>query len=160
MIDENVYSVQTLSTLFKLNEFDIEKILLKEGKICFSMKNTSFVVFIPTLNMFTTFDSKRHYELYNNLSSAPFSVTREHSLLKVSLADSFSSSFLLTDSFVPKIEEHMDVTEDTYFLLSDRLDVPLFIGNKNVISRLADDFDGDTSVLSIKDFNEWRAQNV
>lgn len=160
MLTERVHSIETLSGLFKLNEYDIERILLKEGKPCFSADEDCFMVFIPSLGVFARYDQKRHDSLKTKLAPGSFNITWEQSLLKISQPGFFSSSFLLTDFFHDQIETFMDITEDTCFLLSDRLDVPLFVGNKNVVLRLADDFDGDNSVVSVKNFTEWKAYNV
>lgn len=155
-----VYSTNTLSDLYALTEAEVQRLVKSEGKICFNQDNKEFLIFIPIFDSFISFDPVKHADLKSKLDKDEFQVIREEIIFKVVSANSFPSSFLMLEDLVEKVEEFIDIDDKASFLVSDRILVPLFFGHRNIIERLASDFDGVNNVYSFKDFIEWRKNNV
>jgi len=155
-----IHSINTLSDLYHLPSSEIEEFLLAEGRPCFDITGGNFLVFIPSLDSFVEFDDLKHNSIKNQIVKSDFTLRQEEVFIKISYPKGFSTAFLLLDDFEEYLEQFIDLDENVSFLISDRLDVPLFVGNTNVIQRLADDFDGADGVLSIKNFSDWKKNNV
>jgi len=158
-MSNQIYDTHTLSELYKLGITDIERIICSDGRLCFSLTDEKFLVYIPLFQKCVAY-ANTYKPVLDRLTPSAFHLEPQDMFLTVTATREYPSAFLGLPTMVDLLETHLDVTEDTALLLSRSSNAPLFIGHRNVINRLADDFEKIDGTVLINDFLEWRGSHV
>lgn len=160
MTHKNIYSEDTLIQLYRLNGYDIERIIVSEGKICFDPIKNKFYVYIPSIEASLHYPAHLDDQLAAKLSQADYTFKLNDMVLSVTSEKYFPSSFLMKHDYRKLVEEHIDICADTAVMISEHHNTPLFFGKQKILDRLAEDFDSYAKVVSLNDFDDRRIEYV
>ena len=144
---QDVYNASTIAELFSLSEKEVLRYCLRQGELCLSDTGNKIMIYIPSLDVFTTYSHDVHWPLLEDLKSADYRIELEGTILSINSINRSPFSYLLTANYLDGLQQHMDVTPSTYALLSSRRKAPVFLGHEKVITRLNEELDENTFMI-------------
>lgn len=80
-----------------------------------------------------------------------FSAKQEDMLISIKSTVRHSSSFILMKNLEQVLAKYIDIDENTRILISDRINLPLYVGHYSIIERLATNSDFKYKILNLKE---------
>lgn len=144
---QDVYNTNTIAELFSLSEKEVLRYCLRQGELCLSDTGDKVMIYIPSLDVFTTYSPALHSSLLKDLKTTDYRIELEGTILSINSMNRSPFSYLLTADYLDGLQQHMDVTPLTYALLSSRRKAPVFLGHEKVINRLHEELDENTFMV-------------
>jgi hypothetical protein len=153
-----ITSPTLLTELYKLRKGDVELLINASAVPHLIVPEKKWVGYIPSLNSYFHCDDPEHrVALKKNIEKLPVKANLDNAVVKLAFDPNLkvpASSVLFGSSWVPEVDKHFDITEDTYLLASSRPDIPVFCGHRSLVERLASNFSGDIYIVNAKDLLE------
>lgn len=144
---QDVYSANTIAELFSLSEKEVLRYCLRQGELCLSDAGDKVMIYIPSLDVFTSYSPDVHWPLLSELKSNDYRIELEGAILSINSTNRSPFSYLLTSDYLDGLQEHIDITATTHTLLSSRRKAPVFVGHEKVIKRLHEELDENTFIV-------------
>lgn len=163
MMDLYPYLPDSLGEMFNLRKGDIHTLIETEGIPVFSPSREEFIGYLPTLRSAFKLNAVNVEYCANNINPSVYKIELKDSLLMIT-SDNLRqppSSLLFNNLWVEKANNLLDIShENMYMLVSNRVNSPIFCGHKDIIERLAINFNGDVKISKTKDFIKEYIDNV
>lgn len=163
MMDLYPYLPDSLGEMFNLRKGDIHTLIETEGIPIFSPSREEFIGYLPTLRSAFKLNTVNVEYCANNIDPSAYKIELKDSLLMIT-SDNLRqppSSLLFNNLWVEKANNLLDIShENMYMLVSNRVNSPIFCGHKDIIERLAINFNGDVKISKTKDFIKEYIDNV
>lgn len=154
MTDLYPYQPKSLEEMFSLRKGDIAALISSEGIPYYMTSRSEFVGYLPSLKAAFILDEETQQLCKKNLLLTNYSVTLAESVIKIASTNPLlpANSSLYSNLWKTEAEKLLDIDKNFALLISAREEVPVFCGHERFISRLADNFPGDTTVVNALDF--------
>lgn len=81
--------------------------------------------------------------------------TQKSTLVETITTEGHHSSFVFLPEIFLLISQFTDLNNHIYILVSDRINIPTYFGNKNSLKRLAENSDYKYDMLSLEEVKKW-----
>ena len=155
MMDLYPYLPDSLGEMFNLRKGDIHTLIETEGIPIFSPSREEFIGYLPTLRSAFKLNAVNVEHCAKNIDPTLFNIELKDSLLMITSSNIRQppSSLLFNNLWIEPANQILDIfNENMYMLVSNRINSPIFCGHKDIIERLAINFNGDIKSSRTKDF--------
>lgn len=152
------YKPETLGEMFALRSGDIQALIVSEGVPFYSLAQKQFIGFLPSLKSGFILNDKTAKLCASNVNPANYNISIQESLIRIASKNNLvpASSVLYNNLWKAEADNLLDIDKNFFLLISSREEVPVFCGHQKLITRLADNFAGDISVVNVLDFiKQW-----
>jgi hypothetical protein len=84
-----------------------------------------------------------------------FILTQKSTLVEVTTTEGQNSSFIFLPEMFLLISQFTDLNDHIHILVSDRINMPTYFGNKNSLKRLAENSNYKYDMLSLEEVKKW-----
>ncbi len=125
------------------------------SNIFFDIEENSFSLLIPLKDRNKIILTKVPEEIIEMISTMIhaqlFSAKQETMLIAIKSNTRHNSSFLLMKNLETVLAKYIDIDDNARVLISDRINLPLYIGHYSIIERLVESSDFKYKILNLKE---------
>lgn len=131
---------------------NVEEMVNNPRNIFWDVKTKNYALYTPMNDgrkiILTTLPEELLIMFREMMTKKHFHIKMKHPLLEIHGASKHSSAFLLLPNLEETLNQYIDLGDEICFLISDRINLPIYVGHKTTIGRLAESSDFNYQILT------------